>query len=341
MAGKSGFNKGKLKKLLSWSKDKKIAIMVKDDPSADSLVAASAFKTIADHFRVASDVFYRGDIKNQLLFNLIVDELRLLHTPAELEEYELVLIGAVPSEMIYLPHEPVGIISNYKGDLGGISSQYMDIRPDVTAVSSILVEYLPKLDIEIDEQQATQLFFAIRDATLGLKDDLTEYDLEMYYKISTLVNYDILVKLEHPTVKMETFDDLIMAVNKKIVKEAHLVTTIGQKKDATTLSKVCDYLLDLEGILTVLVFVITENTIPIYAKSKDIKVNMRNILEKAFGEWGNVHGTPSYAWMDAPLGVFKTILKGEEEDEQLKLLVSSISDVLARKYFSTLEEGGA
>ena len=148
------------------------------------------------------------------------------------------------------------------------------------------------------------------------------------------------MKLEHPSIRSETFADLAKAIDNKVIKETHLVTTIGYTKDMSTLSKVCDYLLDLEGISTVLVFAIDKAKIGIYAKSKDIEVHMRNTLGKAFGIWGTVNGMPEYASIEIPLGVFDTVLSENINAAKYKeLLFESIKSVISSRYFSVMETG--
>ena len=118
------------------------------------------------------------------------------------------------------------------------------------------------------------------------------------------------------------------------------MTTIGYTKDMSTLPKVCDYLLDLEGISTVLVFAINKAKIGIHAKSKDIAVHMRNMLDKAFGIWGTVNGMPEFASIEIPLGVFDTVLSEKINAAKYKeLLFDSIKSVISSRYFSVMETG--
>ncbi|MDI6888473.1 MAG: hypothetical protein QMC78_02095 [Methanocellales archaeon] len=328
----------KLKKLVQSSEDKGLAIVICDDPMPDSLASALALKRIAEHFHIGAKIFYRGDIQNKTLLNLMEEDLSVLQSIADLNDMKLAFVGAVPSQLKHITRPPSIVIARYEGDTRDIKAELKDIRSDVETTSSIMIEYLKRLKITVDKQLAAQLLYAIRDATRGLIVNLHEFDLKAYLEIFPSADIDLLMRLEHPSVKSETFADLAEAIKNKMLKDTHLVTSIGYTKDPSTLPKVCDYLLDLEGILTVLTFAIGKANIYVYAKSKNIEVHMRNMLEKVFGAWAEARGTPVYATLEIPLGVFETVLQGEKDVTKSKeLLFESIKNVVSSKYFAVIE----
>lgn len=328
----------KLKKLIQSCEDKGLAIVICDDPSSDSLASALALKSIAEHFHTGAKIFYRGDIQNKTLFNLMEEDLNVLQSAADINGMKLAFVGAVPSQLKHITRPPSIIITHYGGDTRDIKAELKDIRSDVGTTSSILIEYLMRLNITVDKQLAAQLLYAIRGATRGLIINLHEFDLRAYLQIFPDADIGLLTRLEHPSVKSETFADLAEAIKNRMIKDTHLVTSVGYAKDPSTLSTVCDYLLDLEGILTVLTFAIGKTSIYIYAKSENIEANMRNMLEKIFGVWGDARGTPVYASVEIPLGVFETVLQGEKDATKSKaLLFESIKNVISSKYFAAME----
>ncbi len=326
-----------LKKLVSSCE--MLSIVIKEDPIPDSLASALALKRIAEHFHKDAKIFYRGEVQKKRLLNIIENYLNLLQSPANLGG-ELAFIDAVPSQLKYIDRPPLIIISQYAGDVKEIRAKLKDIRADTGTTSSIMVEYLNRLNVTMDKQLATLLLYAIRERTRGLRTGLFKFDLDAYYQILPKIDMNLLMKLEHPSIRSETFSDLAKAIDNKLTKETHLVTTIGYTKDMSTLSKVCDYLLDLEGISTVVVFAIDKVKIGIYAKSKDIEVHMKHMLDKAFGMWGPVNGIPEYAYVEVPLGVFETILAEDINAAKYKeLLFDSIKSVVSSRYFSIMETG--
>lgn len=331
----------KLRKLIASCEESGLAIIVRDDPSADSLTSALAFKHMAEHFHVEGKIFYRGKIQNRTLLNLMEDHLNVLQSPADVNGYELVFVNAIPGQLKHMTRPPLVVITHYEGDIKDIKAELKDIRPDVGTTSSIMAEHLEGLKIPIDEQLATQIVYSLREEMRGFVANIHKFDFDMYYRIFPSADMDLLMEMEHPSVKSETFGDLAKSIENKMTKDTHLITGIGYTKDASSLPKVCDYLLDLEGISTVLVFSINKAEIQIYAKSKDIKTHMRNVLDRAFGEGVTVSGTPAYASVEIPLGVFDTILEGDKDATKSKeLLFESIKNVISSKYLSSVETEG-
>jgi len=105
-------------------------------------------------------------------------------------------------------------------------------------------------------------------------------------------------------------------------------------KDPGTIPKVCKYMLDIEGVTTALVFAINATKTYIYAESKNMEFNMRNILKKAYGDWGEVTGGAFNASTSIPLGVFGLAAHDEKAKQ---LLLKSISDSISSRYFYVLE----
>ena len=61
---------------------------------------------------------------------------------------------------------------------------------------------------------------------------------------------------------------------------------------------------------------------------------MKNILRKAFEDWGEVTGGPFHASTSIPLGVLGIVA----EDEKSKpLLLKTITDSISSRYFYSLE----
>ncbi|VVB89412.1 Uncharacterised protein [uncultured archaeon] len=164
--------------------------------------------------------------------------------------------------------------------------------------------------------------------------NFTHADLEAYWFIHDYVDMEMLNSLEHPSVRAETFEDLSRAISNKLIKGASLFTSVGFLKDPGTIPKVCKYMLDIEGVSTALVFAVNSTRIHIYAESKNMELNMKNILKKAFGDWGEVTGGSFNANTSIPLGVFGVAAYDEKAKH---LLLKSISDSISSRYFYVLE----
>ncbi len=318
------------KKLLSPGG--RLTIYTRNNPDSDSLASSLALKRIAEHYNMDADIFYTGSIQNKTLINILGED--VVKVPVISQSQNLTaFVDLLPTELSGEKIAPAIVIGHTLGNTEGIRCTYRDIRTTETT-SSIMIEYLKKLDVAIDKKLATLLLYAIRDRTKTLTANFTLPDIEAYCFIHKYVDMELLLSLEHPSVRFETFADLSRAIDNKIIKGAYLFTSVGYVKDPGTIPKVCKYMLDIEGVSTALVFAVDATKIHIYAESENMELNMKNILRKAFEDWGEVTGEPSHASISIPLGVFGIVA----EDEKAKnLLLESITDSVSSRYFYALE----
>ncbi len=320
-----------LKKHLS-NPAKKLTIYTRNNPDADSLASSLALKHIAEYYNVDAVIYYTGVIQNKTLINILGDDVikaEAIKQPGT----ETAFVDLLPAEVTGEKITPSIVIGHTLGNTEGIRCDCCDVRTTETT-SSIMIEYLRKLGMVIDKRLATLLFFAIRDKTKTLITNFTVEDIEAYWFIHKYVDMELLVSLEHPSVRLETFNDLSHAIDNKIIKGAYLFTTVGFVKDPGTIPKVCKYMLDIEGVSTALVFAVDASRIHIYAESENMELNMKNILRKAFEDWGEVAGGPFHASTSIPLGVLGIVA---EDDKSKPLLLKTITDSISSRYFYSLE----
>jgi nanoRNase/pAp phosphatase (c-di-AMP/oligoRNAs hydrolase) len=184
-----------------------------------------------------------------------------------------------------------------------IDADFIDIRPHVGAAATILTKYLQELNIDIDSELATALLYGIRTDTLDFKRNTDSSDLSAASYLYPVSDHDILEQLERPSMSIETLDVLGEAINSRQVVGSYLLSNVGSIRNRDTLPQAADYLLNLEGISTSIVFGVTEEKIFISGRSNDIRVNLGDIMKRAFGEdAGGGHATAAAAQI--PLGVF-------------------------------------
>lgn len=310
----------------------RLIIYTKNNPDSDSLASSLALKRIVEHYNMDATICYTGIIQNKTLLNVLGDD--AVNVPSIVQsQNNIAFVDLLPTELAGEKIGPAIVIGHTLGNTGSIRCDYQDIRATETT-SGILIDYLKKLGVPIDKRLATLLLFAIRDKTKMLITNLTLTDIESYWYIHKFMDIELLKSLEHPTARLDTFEDLSRAIGNKIIKGASLFTTVGFVKDPGTIPRVCKYMLDIEGISTALVLAINSSKIYIYAESSNMELNMKNTLKKAFGEWGEVTGGPLNASTSIPLGVFGIVATAENSKQ---LLLKSISDSISSRYFYALE----
>ncbi|MGP8321088.1 MAG: DHH family phosphoesterase [Methanosarcinaceae archaeon] len=324
-------------RLSQWLKNinnKKLAIVIHDNPDPDAISSAFALREIAMSVGTESFILYHGEIghqENKAFVNLLGIDLNRMeeHDISDFDKIALVDCAVpgsnnmVPPELhvsIVIDHHPLGEVE--------INAEYADVRPNVGATATILTKYLQELNIDITTNLATALLYGIRTDTQDFKRNTDPADLSAASFLYPLSNHEILEQLERPLMSIETLDVLGDAIVNRQVIGSYLLANVGTIRDRDTLPQAADYLLNLEGISTSMVFGVSEDKIFISARSHDIRINLGDIMKRAFGDMtGGGHATAAAAQI--PLGVFSA-----SKDRQT--LLRLVNEAVTKKFLSVV-----
>lgn len=316
-------------KLVQWFNNlrgKTMGIIIHNNPDPDAISGALALQEIASTFDVQGDILYSGEIghqENKAFVNLLDIELFKMEEADIIKYDKLALVDcSIPgfnnnlSSTIHIDavfdHHPIGDAQ--------IDAEFIDIRPHVGASATIMTKYLQELNIDVDKKLATALLYGIRTDTLDFKRNTDTSDLSAASFLYPLSDHSILDQLERPSMSTETLDVLGEAILNRQIYSGYLISNVGAIRDRDTLPQAADYLLNLEGVFTTLVFGVSDDTIYISGRSNDIRVNLGDVMKNSFGEgFGGGHATAAAA--QVPLGVFSA---AKDKQTLLKLVNESI-----------------
>ena len=121
------------------------------------------------------------------------------------------------------------------------------------------------------------------------------------------------------------------AIKNKKIKGSYLITNVGSVANRDAIPQAADYLLNLEGIATVIVMGLYEDMTFVSGRSKDIRVNIGDAFSHAFGDIGSAGGHASMAAAQISLGIFSG-LKDKETIMQL------VEDAVTKRFLSIMQE---
>jgi len=327
--------------------DEYMAIRILRSPDPDSVASAVALKTIAKTRDVEADIVYEGEIahqENRAFVNLLGIELVAADDSTDREYDTVALIDYAKGEDRASEDSTSDdgaseddvdadiIIDHYDHDYEG-DAQFTDVRPNLSSTSTILTKYIQELGITPDKEVATALLYGIRAETLKFKRDTTPADLTAAAYLHPFVDHDTLDQVESPSMSAETLDVLADAITNREVEGSHLVSNAGFIRDQDSLSQAAQHLLNLEGVTTTGVFAISDDIIYLTARSKDIRLDIGNVLETAFAEIGEVAGHSTEATVEIPLGIFTGI---EISDDNRETLLDLTEEAVTKKLFEAL-----
>ncbi len=317
----------------------RLAILTHDNPDPDSIASAAALQSIAESLGVEADILYHGEIghqENRAFVNLLGIEL-VQRDNVDIDDYDtFALVDHMRASEPELDH-PVDILIDHYEPEGEYEAEFSDVRPNVSSTSTIMTKYVQEFDISLSEEVATALLYGIRAETLDFKRDTTPADLTAAAYLYPFANHDTLEQVESPSMSPETLDVLAEAITSRDVQGSHLVTNAGFIRDRDALTQAAQHLLNLEGITTTAVFGIADDTIYLAARSKDIRMNIGNVLQDAFEDIGEAAGHSTQASAEIPLGIFTGI---ESNENNRDTLLSLTEEAVKKKLFDAMGVDG-
>jgi len=312
----------------------RMAILIHRSPDPDSIASAAALRTIAGSRDVEADIVYQGEIghqENRAFVNLLGIDL-VAREEVEFDMYDTFALvdvakGGEPAV------DDIDILIDHYEHEDDHDAAFSDIRPNVSATSTILTKYIQELDLTLDQTVATALLYGIRAETLDFKRDTTPADLTAAAYLYPFADHDTLEQVESPSMSPETLDVLAEAIRNREVQGSHLVSNAGFIRDRDALSQAAQHLLNLEGITTTAVFAIADDTIYLAARSKDIRMNIGKVLADAFGEMGETAGHSTDASVEIPLGIFTGL---DTSDDNRDTLLELTEEAVKRKLFEAM-----
>ncbi|CAB49177.1 DHH family phosphoesterase [Pyrococcus abyssi] len=313
-----------------------LLIVMHDNPDPDSMASASALAVIAQSVGLRPQIVYGGDIthhQNRAMVNVLGMEFKkVLRGSYEIKRYDAIaIVDAQPNGNITILDDDdlkrVEIIVDHHQILQNLREKlspncFVDIRTDVNATSSIMVEYLKALEIPITDTLATALFYGMYIDTKKFSK-LSRVDISAIEFLTGKVNYELLDKIEFPDISTETAEILARAIlNRKMYKNV-IISNVGFIANRDAIAEAADFLLRLEGITTVLVFGIVDDRIEISARTRDVRVNIGKVMKEAFGEIGSGGGHAQMGGARIPLGIFKL---AKDKTSLLRLVEEAITE---------------
>ncbi|MGQ0536891.1 MAG: NAD-binding protein [Methanobacteriota archaeon] len=316
-----------------------IGIFLQSNPDPDALASGLALTRICRELGVPATTYYGGAIghqENRAFVNLL--DLELVQVGKKDDVMDLVqrhdkialIECSIPGKNNVLPRNviPNIVFDHHQVAEEDVVADFADVRPALGATSTILTKYVQQLGIPVDAMLAVALLYGIRTDTRTFTRGVTAEDMAAATFLSAYADMELLEKIESPPMSSETLDVLGRAIRNREVYGSFLVSCVEFINDRDILPQAADFLLNLEGVSTVLVFGIVEDTIHMSARSRDVRVNLGEALEKAFGKQ-QAGGHATMAGGQIKLGIFGNI-------EHPDALVQLARDAVRRQFFQAL-----
>jgi len=326
--GEEGVRIRQLQRVLRDIGDR-LAIVMHDNPDPDAIASGVALAKLAAAVGCDPELCYYGEIthqENRAFVNLLEFDLTNLDAETDLSAFDgfALVDHSRPGVNDQLPAEtPIDIVVDHHPPRAPIEARFVDLRSDVGATSTLLVDYLRRFRSLLDEAVATGLLFGISVDTQEFRREVSPDDFEAAGYLMPYANLDLLQRIEDPSMSGETLDTIGRAIRNRRREGQVLLSCVGELQDRDALAQAADRLLDLEDINSTLVYGVKSGTIYASARARGTDVDLGEVLREAFGQIGSAGGHADMAGAQITLGVLDSI---EDRDESLHEVVRTVVD---------------
>ncbi|GGM51014.1 DHH family phosphoesterase [Haloarcula argentinensis] len=294
-----------------------LVILCHDNPDPDTIASALALEAIAKEWEVPTvDIVYGGTIthqQNRAMVNVLDIELRSINE-ATLSDYSLVAFvdHGIPGRNNSAPEDmtPDIVIDHHPAD--EIAGQFVDHRPAVGATATLLTRYLEVYGIELDERLATALLFGLHRETLDFNRGTTSTEHAAACVLHPHADHNIIEELTNSVFTPETISGIGDAIANREVRGSCLVSSLGRIRERDIIPQAADYLLQLEGVSTTIVYAIVDDNIYLSGRTSNPQLHIGDVMKETFDQVGSAGGHHDMAGGQVPLGFVGSVDDGDD-----------------------------
>jgi nanoRNase/pAp phosphatase (c-di-AMP/oligoRNAs hydrolase) len=257
---------------LEKASGKKLLIAIKGYPDPDNIACALTLQWFAGHYNISSTIVHFEEIshhENRALVKKLDLELERWNPDFDITKYDYFAINDSQSPELPIKLPPTCellVFVDHHRTLGTVKGHFVDIREHVGSTSAIYIEYLMNSPVtfsgETPEETkiATALMHGIRSDTDNFVN-ATPHDFRASEFIAKYLDKDLLSLISRQSIPAKTMDLTQIALQRKDIRSNFMFCGVGyvRDEDRDGIGQCADYLLNREGIETVVVYGVVGN----------------------------------------------------------------------------------
>jgi nanoRNase/pAp phosphatase (c-di-AMP/oligoRNAs hydrolase) len=305
----------KIKKLIKLIKSEKIVyIQPHNFPDPDGIASAFGLCELIKSQGIASKILYYGALQRSIMLSMI-DQMAIDIEAVEegiLSISDKVIVvdcSPVNSNVMPLGGTIIGVIDHHEFTKSD-KYPFTDVRPEVGATSSIITSYFDELKIIPTKHIATALAVGINIDTAYLTRKVTKFDIDMYSKIISLVDIDLMRFIVINNLELKDIGYIRQALDNFRTKNNFLCANIGENLESNFTGIMSDFFLSLKEIDFVVIYTKIQTGYIISVRNLDKNWNAALVVREALEGIGTGGGHKHMAG-----GFIKVVDNTFEEDD--------------------------
>ncbi|MGV8074144.1 MAG: bifunctional oligoribonuclease/PAP phosphatase NrnA [Syntrophobacteraceae bacterium] len=286
-------------------------VLIIIDPDPDAIGSALALKRLLWHKVQSTTIGMIRPIRR--LNNLTM--VRLLKLPLVLLKRERIekfdkyfVVDGQPSHNLFFSlFSYTGVIDHHPLN-EKVAAEFVDIRPQYGATSSIMVEYLKAANIRPSQTLATTLLYGIKTDTHSFERHTIADDIEAFRYLFPLVNHNVLRKIEISDLSLKDLKVFQKAMERKHVLKDRIFAHLDEVSTSDILVEIADFFLKIHSISWSVISGIYEDNLIVVVRNDGYRKDAGKIVRRAFGNIGWAGGHRGMARAEIPLENLNKVL---------------------------------
>jgi nanoRNase/pAp phosphatase (c-di-AMP/oligoRNAs hydrolase) len=319
-----------------FKRSQHLLIVVHTNPDPDAIASASALKYLVEkRYSLETSIAYSGNIgraENRAMIKELNIQMKQIAKINWVKYDRIALVdtqpgsgnNALPDDVkchLVLDHHPARKMRK---------TEMSFIQPELGVLSSMLIEWLRVLEIEISSDLATALVYAINSESQNLNREVNKRDMDAYLHVYVRSNLKKLGRIMTPRLPRQYFISVAKTLQKAVTYKNLVTAHLGDVKSVEIVSEMADFLVRQERISWSLCTGRIKNRLIISLRSTNSKAEAGLFVQKLVKNSKNVggHGMSAGGFID---------INGLTQND-LEILENKMSKAFAELHNSTNPE---
>ena len=294
-----------------------LAVLINADP--DAMASALALKRFFWRKVKKTLIYHINIIKrtdNLALIKLLKIDQQHIRRLNSSEITKWAIVDSQPHHEESFNKYSFDIIIDHHPVVPGSSGQFVDIKEDYGANSTIMTEYLRAKKIKPSPRLATALFYGIKTDTDNFAGSSMHNDIEAFRYLYQYTNINIIKKIESSEITKKTLASFRAAIKNLMFLKDIAFIHMEKVDDPDILVIIADFFLKLGEASWCIVSGIYRHKLIVIFRNAGFRLDAGKMAQKLFGQWGSAGGHRSAARAEIPIDEIKSEMKGTSELKQ-------------------------
>jgi nanoRNase/pAp phosphatase (c-di-AMP/oligoRNAs hydrolase) len=280
-----------------------VLIVINADP--DAIASAMALKRLLSYRVQSVTIGYPNEIRR--LNNItMVESLKIpierLHTLSVKDYSKKILVDSQPNHLACFEKMSFNAVIDHHPVTTGWDADFIDIRPEYGAVSSMMVEYLRAASIKTSVALATALFYGVKVDTQNFqKQNMQAADGTSFRYLFNIANLNLVRKFELTQLRRSELRYFRIALNEVKASKRRAYVHIGKVSTPDILVIIADFFNRVDAFDWVIVSGIHGEKLVVIFRCDGYRKNAGKLAKASFGEYGPAGGHKEAARAECPV----------------------------------------